>query len=108
MLFNSLAFFAFFAVVLTVYRRIGSNEGRKRFLVFGSYVFYAGWDYRFCLLLAGVTAVAYFGALAIAQRENHSARRTILSVSVASLLGVLGIFKYTNFFLDSFALSRLS
>lgn len=103
MLFNSLLFFAFFAAILAVYWRIPGDTARKWFLLGTSYAFYAGWDVRFCLLLAGVTAIAYLGALAIASRDDERERRAIVAVSVALLLGTLGLFKYAKFFLDSLA-----
>lgn len=103
MLFNSFAFFAFFAAVLAAYWHLRSAEGRKAFLVACSYLFYAAWDYRFCALLAGVTAVAYAGGLAIAARDDERHRRVIVAVCVTLLLGTLGTFKYAGFFIESFA-----
>ena len=101
MLFNSFAFFAFFAAVLAAYWHVHSVAGRKVFLVACSYLFYAAWDYRFCALLAGVTVIAYAGGRGIAASDNTPRRRAVVAVCVALLLGTLGLFKYAGFFVDS-------
>ncbi|GGL63640.1 MBOAT family O-acyltransferase [Wenxinia marina] len=66
-------------------------DARKAFLIAASYWFYAAWDWRFCLLMAGVSAIAWAGGL-------RADRRAVRIASIAGLLVVLGIFKYFNFF----------
>lgn len=100
MLFNSLAFIVFLPVVLVLYRVLA--RGRQNILLLvASYVFYGWWDYRFCGLLAVSTFVDYFCARSIEASEDPAKRRGILAISLVTNLGILGFFKYFNFFADS-------
>ena len=99
MSFVSIAFFAFFAVVLLSQLAIPRTRGRHIALLIASYVFYGWWDWRFCGLMLLLTAVAYLAGLGLERRPKH---RGILAAGVAVPLGVLFVFKYLNFFLDSF------
>jgi len=102
MIFTSFEFFAFMAILLLSIRFAG-REGRRRWILLAaSYLFYAWWDFRFCFLLLGSTTVDYFVGIQIAATTQPVRRRRWLAVSLAANLGVLGFFKYTNFFLDSF------
>ncbi len=100
MLFNSLEFVVFFAVVLALYSVL-NHPRQNALLLVASYVFYGAWDYRFLLLLIGTTLVDYAVGLAIDRRSDPAARRRILMFSIVANLGVLGVFKYFNFFADS-------
>jgi len=100
MLFNSFVFVAFLAIVLPLYYGL-SHRWQNRMLVVASYVFYGFWDWRFCSLLLLSTLVDYSCGLALSNRPAGQ-RRNILLVSLAVNLGVLGFFKYFNFFVDSF------
>jgi len=100
MLFNSLEFVVFFVVVLALYAVL-NHPRQNALLLAASYLFYGAWDYRFLLLLIGTTLVDYFVALAIDRRSDPLSRRRILLFSIVANLGVLGLFKYFNFFADS-------
>jgi len=100
MLFNSLEFVVFFVVVLALYSVLNHSR-QNALLLAASYLFYGAWDYRFLALLIGTTVVDYAVALAIDRRSDPLARRRILMFSIVANLGVLGIFKYFNFFADS-------
>ncbi len=100
MLFNSLEFAVFFAVVLALYSVL-NHPRQNALLLVASYVFYGAWDYRFLLLLIGTTLVDYAVGLAIDRKSDPAARRRILMFSIVANLGVLGVFKYFNFFADS-------
>ncbi|MCB9703662.1 MAG: MBOAT family protein [Myxococcales bacterium] len=101
MLFNSIAFFVFFALVLALYwaapRRL-----QNPILLIASYVFYGFWDWRFLGLIALSTLIDFSCARAI-EDGPAAARRRWLLVSVGTNLGLLAFFKYFNFFVDSFA-----
>ena len=99
MSFVSVAFFAFFALVLLSQLVIPGARGRQIALLIASYVFYGWWDWRFCGLMLLLTAVAYLAGLGMARRPGS---RGILAVGVAVPLLVLFVFKYMNFFLDAF------
>jgi len=97
MLFPTLQFIGFFAVVLALngfaWDRAAS---RKALLIAASYVFYAAWDIRFTLLMVFVSLTAYLGGLGV---TNARLRRTAKLVSIALMLAVLGVFKYYDFFM---------
>jgi D-alanyl-lipoteichoic acid acyltransferase DltB (MBOAT superfamily) len=66
-----------------------------------SYFFYGWWDYRFLALIAFSTLVDYTIGLAINKSIIKSRRKMLLLVSLVVNLGLLGFFKYYNFFIDS-------
>ncbi len=100
MLFNSTTFWLFFAAVFTLYLPSGPRA-RNWILLIASYVFYGSWDWRFLGLLALSTLVDYTCGLQIERSPEHGRRWVFFSVAVN--LGVLGIFKYFDFFADSFS-----
>ncbi len=101
MIFNSLAFGLFLAVVLIVFYAIPRRYWtfQKIALLGLSYVFYGWWDFRFVGLLVASTVVDFTAVRQI--REHPSRRRFWLWVSVCFNLGTLGFFKYFNFFAES-------
>lgn len=70
-------------------------------LLCSSYFFYGWWDYRFLSLILLSTLVDYFVGLAIEKSEDNSRRKLLLWISILFNIGVLGFFKYYNFFVDS-------
>ncbi len=102
MVFTSLHFAVFFAVVYAAYRVL-PHRGQNWLLVVASYYFYAVWDWRFLSLLVGSTVVDYAVARAIAAAGDTRRRKHLLWLSLAFNFGVLGFFKYFNFFADSVA-----
>ena len=68
----------------------------------GSYYFYAYWDYRFLSLMVLSTVVDYAIGLKLGATEDESTRKRLLWMSMSMNLGLLGIFKYLGFFVDSF------
>ena len=101
MLFTQLEFPIFFCLVLIAAWLCRNRIQRNSLLLLASYYFYAYWDYRFCGLLLLSTVVDFFVAKAIGRTENLSARRALLVLSIVVNLGVLGFFKYFDFFIDS-------
>ena len=110
MAFNSFVFALFLPTVLALYwlmRR--STPSQNWLLLVASYLFYGYWDWRFLALLGISTVVDYVVALRV-QGElganggapNRAARRWLI-LSIVTNLGILGFFKYFNFFADSFA-----
>jgi D-alanyl-lipoteichoic acid acyltransferase DltB (MBOAT superfamily) len=100
MLFNSLQFVWFFAVVYALYRVL-PHRAQNWLLLAASYYFYASWDWRFLSLLIGSTLVDYGCALAIDRAAAQRRRRLLLSVSLGFNLTLLGFFKYFNFFAEN-------
>jgi len=101
MLFNSLDFLIFLPIVFTIYWSLTKNLKLQNFLVLlSSYIFYGWWDYRFLLLIFISTIIDYSVGLKLpnAAREKQ---KVLLSLSILCNLGLLGFFKYYNFFIDS-------
>ncbi|MEO1528133.1 MAG: MBOAT family O-acyltransferase [Planctomycetota bacterium] len=101
MQFTQVEFLLLFALLLLVVWRTGNRVVRNSLLLGFSYYFYAYWDWRFCGLLLMSTAIDFTVARAIAASPSASARRRWLILSLTANLGVLGFFKYFNFFVDS-------
>jgi D-alanyl-lipoteichoic acid acyltransferase DltB (MBOAT superfamily) len=102
MLFNSFEFLVFFPLVLALYYVLG-RRGQNLLLLLASYLFYGWWDWRFCSLLALSTLIDFFCGLAMDRWPDR--KRVWLAVSVVAGLGILGFFKYFNFFVDTAALA---
>ena len=102
MLFNTPLFFGFASVFFLLYSFVFTkNNSRALFVVAASLLFYAGWDYRFIplLLLSGV--IDFFVAQHIDNTNDQIKKKRLLLISIVVNLGILGIFKYTNFMIDS-------
>ncbi|HED64198.1 MAG TPA: MBOAT family protein, partial [Planctomycetes bacterium] len=98
MLFVDFQFLPFFALVFSVHWALRSPRARKAWLLLSSYAFYAAWDWRFLSLILFSTLVDYVVGRRLATTRH---RKGWLLVSLVSNLGLLGYFKYANFFLDS-------
>lgn len=105
MAFNSLDFALFLPVVFALYWFVFNKNLRQQNLLVlvASYVFYGSWDYRFLVLLVFSTLVDYTVGLALGNAKGAKKRKILLWVSLLSNFGLLGVFKYFNFFLDSFS-----
>ncbi|MEL7503885.1 MAG: MBOAT family O-acyltransferase [Cyanobacteria bacterium J06554_6] len=101
MIFTEFRFLLFFSIVFGLYWVMQRNTARKVLILLTSYLFYGAWDWRFLSILMGSTLVDYYVSLRIAETERPRPRRHWLLVSLATNLGVLGVFKYFNFFADS-------
>jgi len=99
--FTQLEFLIFFALLVPVAWLCRRPATRNVVLLLASYYFYAYWDVRFCSLLLLSTVVDYTVALGIAKTDDARAKRRWLMLSLLVNLGVLGFFKYFNFFLDT-------
>jgi alginate O-acetyltransferase complex protein AlgI len=104
MVFSSISFFVFFLIVvlamaLTKIKIFSKLRLRHSILLIASYIFYGWWDWRFCLLMAVLTLIAYVSALGII---CHPAKKICVIIGVAVPLVILGFFKYFNFFVSSF------
>lgn len=102
MIFPSLAFFTFFIVVFTTHWAIIRSESKRlSWLLIASYFFYMTWNAKLVSLVLLSTLIDYFLARGIASSEDPRRRKLLLTGSIVSNLGILAVFKYTNFFLDS-------
>jgi alginate O-acetyltransferase complex protein AlgI len=103
MLFNSLVFLLFIAVVLAVYPRLRLRH-QNLFLLAANYFFYGWWDWRFNLLLFASTVVDFVAGQKIHNAGSQKDRKLWLLLSIGFNLGLLCSFKYFNFFVDTAAL----
>ncbi|QIY91424.1 MBOAT family O-acyltransferase [Chryseobacterium gallinarum] len=103
MQFTSLVFILFFSVFFAIYWWIlGKNlKAQNIFLLLGSYLFYAYWDWRFLILLMGSSTVVYFLGLKIS--DNGPSKNIWVNMGLLFSVGTLLYFKYFNFFIESFA-----
>lgn len=99
--FAQLEFVVFLALVVIVNARISTPKPRKLFLLIASYYFYAYWDYRFAGLLVFSTLLDYTIGNLLDRAQRTSTRRALLASSLVGNLGLLGFFKYYNFFIES-------
>lgn len=105
MLFNSIDFAIFLPIVFTIYWLLSKYDLKFQniFLVIASYIFYGWWDYRFLSLLFFSSIVDYSIGLLLKNEENPNKRKLFLTISLIANLGLLGFFKYFNFFIDNFS-----
>ena len=105
MLFNSLNFAIFLPVVFTLYWFVtkGNLKLQNTLLLISSYFFYACWDWRFLFLLVFSTLLDYFTGLKMWEAKNQNSKKFWFWLSISINLGFLGVFKYYNFFAESFA-----
>jgi alginate O-acetyltransferase complex protein AlgI len=103
MIFNSLIFAVFFAIVLIVHALPLPWTAKKTNLLIASYIFYAAWNPPFVILLWVSTVVDWFAARGLAAADQQWKRRLWMLLSVAVSLGLLGYFKYGHFLVENFA-----
>jgi alginate O-acetyltransferase complex protein AlgI len=105
MLFNSIEFAIFLPIVFLLYwfGTKGNMKLQNILLLVSSYYFYACWDYRFLFLLMFSTFLDYFTGLKMADARTEAMKKFWFWLSVIINLGFLGVFKYYNFFAQSFA-----
>lgn len=105
MLFNSIDFAIFLPIVFFLYwfATNGSLRVQNILLLISSYFFYACWDYRFLFLLIFSTLLDFYTGIKIHESKNLASKKLWLWISIGINLGFLGVFKYYNFFVGSFA-----
>jgi D-alanyl-lipoteichoic acid acyltransferase DltB (MBOAT superfamily) len=102
MLFPTVTFAVFFAVVLTAGWSLHRNRAVwKLVMLAASFVFYGFWDWRFIGLLLLSTVVNQLGAETIHRARSERARSAALVATIVFDLGMLGFFKYYDFFAES-------
>jgi alginate O-acetyltransferase complex protein AlgI len=104
MLFNSISFLIFLPSVFFLYWVFFSKNYKRQniLLLFVSYFFYGSWDWRFLGLLIFSTLLDFFSGLLIQYSTKSTFRKFYFGLSLTINFGFLAVFKYFNFFLDSF------
>jgi len=105
MLFNSVEFAIFLPVVFLLYwfATRGKYRLQNILLLFSSYYFYSCWSKKFLLLLIFSTLLDYFSGLKMSGAKSKREKTFWFWLSIGINLGFLGVFKYYNFFVTSFA-----
>ncbi len=86
---------------VALYALVRAKKVRLLFILGASYVFYAHWDWRFLPLIWGSSTIDWLLGHAIAKASTDRRRKLWLIGTVILNLGVLGVFKYFNFGIDS-------
>ncbi|MEL6836554.1 MAG: MBOAT family protein [Bacteroidota bacterium] len=104
MLFNSLTFGLFLPLVFLLHWFVIRQRVRWQniLIILASYVFYGWWDWRFLSLIMASSLVDFLLGLQLGKTEQAPQRKRLLWLSLAFNLGILGFFKYYNFFVDQF------
>lgn len=101
--FISLTYLVLLGTVFALYWSFPTKRAQNLVLLVASYLFYGWWDWRFLGLILLSSVTDYTLGLAIAGSETVRRRRFFVGVSLAFNLGILGFFKYFNFFEHSLA-----
>ena len=102
MLFPTATFTIFFLIVLPLsWALMPHGRAWRPFIIGASFVFYGAWDWRFCFLLAFSIVWSQAFAHAIHTRRVAQQRKALLAIALAGELGLLGYFKYYDFFVTS-------
>lgn len=104
MFFNSLEFAFFLPIAFAIYWLLNKQRVQQNiWLIFISYIFYGWWDWRFLSLIIFSSFVDFFAGQKIEKSTSQKHRKRWLFLSLFTNLGLLGFFKYYNFFIDSFS-----
>ncbi len=110
MLFNSLIFALFMPIVFgfywgLCYPRSGEKVSHRRiglqnlFVVIASYFFYGWWDWRFLLLMSFTSVWAFYSGVILRRLPTRGVgAKWVVALALVINLGILGVFKYYNFF----------
>lgn len=106
MLFNSIEFVIFLPIVFLLYWFVFNRNLRLQnaFVLAASYVFYGWWNWRFLILIAFTSLCSWTSGLMIEKnREDKRKAKIVNAMNIVVNLLILGVFKYYNFFVHSFA-----
>jgi len=104
MSFASIYFVIFMPIVFCIYWALNKNVKIQNFFLLGaSYFFYAWWNWRYLSLILICSLTNYFAGLLMVKYDHQKIRKIILYACFTVCLGILGVFKYYNFFITSFA-----
>lgn len=102
MLFNSLEFAVFLPIVFALFWLL-PEKFRWIVILVSSYYFYMSWNVKYVVLILFTTVISYFCARILQNTDKERIKKISLVVTLVASLGVLFVYKYFNFFIDSFA-----
>ena len=105
MLFNSITYFYFIILVFGLYWILSKKNIRWQniLLLIASYCFYGWWDIRFLVLIFISSSIDFFLGRLIPIQKTKKKKRYLLLTCIFINLGMLGFFKYFNFFINGFS-----
>lgn len=108
MIFNSIEFAIFLPIVFILYWFVFNRNLKLQnlFVVLASYVFYGWWDYKFLILIAFTSLCSWISGILIKKYRDKGKDMLSKWISISNIvvnLTILGVFKYYNFFVQSFA-----
>ena len=103
MQFTSFAFLIYLPTVFAIYWLLRNTVRLQNlFVVACSCLFYAWADWHYLFIIVGYTAVSFLSGILLERTETPWKRKLILWSIVAANIGVLGIYKYFDFFVENF------
>lgn len=102
MQFNSLAYAIFLPIVFILYWLV-PHKYRWVLLLVASYYFYMSWNPKYVVLILFTTFVSYMAARLVDKANSQATKKLILITALVLCLGVLFVFKYYNFAIESLA-----
>ena len=103
MSFNSIEYLFFLPIVFILYWFVFRKlKLQNLLLVIVSYVFYGWWDWRFLILIAFTSLCSYLSGIQIGKKTETGGGKFYAAANIVVNLVILGIFKYYNFFAESF------
>ncbi len=112
MLFNSFEYLIFLPIVFLLYWFVFDYALSKckhqlllqnLFIIVASYIFYGWWDWRFLILIAITTLLSFLSGLGIEYAPTQRGKKAVMIANIIVNLGILGVYKYYDFFAREFA-----
>ena len=112
MLFNSFEYLIFLPIVFLLYWFVFDYALSKckhqlllqnLFVVVASYIFYGWWDWRFLILIAITTVLSFLSGIGIEKAPSQRGKKAVMIANIIVNLGILGVYKYYDFFAREFA-----
>ena len=112
MLFNSFEYLIFLPIVFLIYWFVFDYALSKckhqlllqnLFIVVASYIFYGWWDWRFLILIAITTILSFLSGIGIERAPTQRGKKAVMIANIIVNLGILGVYKYYDFFAREFA-----
>ena len=112
MLFNSFEYLIFLPIVFLLYWFVFDYALSRckyqlllqnLFIVVASYIFYGWWDWRFLILIAITTVLSFLSGIGIEKAPTQRGKKAVMIANIVVNLGILGVYKYYDFFATQFA-----
>ncbi len=101
MVFSSVAFLLYFLPLFLLLYYLAPRPLKNAVLLVCSVLFYAWGAPRFILVILGTTLLDFFLVNRMNDSENETERKIMLTISVLVNIGLLFLFKYSNFFVEN-------